>query len=95
MNCKKCGKKFHYCSSCDSIDHMDKGYCSSECYGSSDEYTNIDTITNELLESMSDETFKKFKYFMDEIYWKYETICDTAIDMFEKRKPSKKRVLIV
>lgn len=38
MVCKKCGKKYHYCGSCDSEDCKDYSYCSDGCYMSSEDY---------------------------------------------------------
>ena len=38
MECRKCQKKYHYCSSCDYSFPENIGFCSYECWESSDEY---------------------------------------------------------
>lgn len=48
MICKKCGKDFHYCSSCSENLCNDKEYCSDECMYESDEF------------KLKEENFKKF-----------------------------------
>lgn len=41
MNCIKCGKKYHWCSSCGFSFPEDHGYCSNDCFVNSDEYKDV------------------------------------------------------
>jgi hypothetical protein len=38
INCKECGIKFHYCSSCDYDPYASRGYCSYHCWEESGAY---------------------------------------------------------
>lgn len=80
MNCKKCNRKYHWCSSCctggDEF-YLSEGYCSEECYESSDEYENKITILNDFIFLLSDKQ-KKVYEFINEEY------CDEDYELIKK-----------
>lgn len=81
MICKKCGKKFHYCSSCDPDIHHDLGYCDIKCYQSSDEYQRIYNNTFAFIQSLTPDQAKRFAVMMDD-YVDHENLIDTIVEAF-------------
>ena len=55
MECKTCGKKYHWCSSCGSCHPEDIGFCSNGCWKSSEEYCEIYTKFQSMIESMNNK----------------------------------------
>jgi len=54
MNCKTCGKHFHYCQSCDIDKYMSIGYCNKKCFENSEEYKMYYTKLLNLWSSLND-----------------------------------------
>ena len=62
MKCKKCGKVFHYCTSCDCIPSCSQGFCSDECWEESNEYKNEKEKFLKFYKSLNSEQKEYFIY---------------------------------
>lgn len=71
MNCKNCGKKYHYCTSCGPIDYCDEGYCSDKCWRGSKEYQNIKIDFLNFCRSLNKEQRQFFINYISDGYINY------------------------
>lgn len=71
MTCKKCGKKFHYCGSCDSELCMSNGYCSDKCFESGQELREIKELIYNFLDRLDNDSINLFEYFIKEEFVEY------------------------
>ena len=76
MQCKKCGKKYHWCSSCGPDFPNDEGYCSDECFENSEETKNVMYKVDYLLKNMNN---KQLVYLYDLIKSEDLYMCERLI----------------
>ena len=84
MECKNCGRKFHYCTSCDHDPISDLGFCSDECFEASEEFIKntadfillVDSLNNKnlifLYKILSQISEEYYGYFIDLIMEKFK-----------------------
>ncbi len=72
MKCKMCGKVFHYCSSCDSIDYHDLGFCSADCWKSSKEFQDIITEFSTFVDTLNNKGLIYLHKLLTDIEVQYE-----------------------
>ena len=67
MVCKSCGKKFHYCSSCDhsGMQFADEGYCSEVCWHKCAEYKRNRSVFRMFLNCLSVDELNTFRRILD------------------------------
>ena len=83
--CKKCGTKFHYCTSCDHDPCRYNGYCSDECWEQGEEHSDIKKRTIDFYSSLpTDEQRRFFKDVCEEIDEDYLYKMIEWIEKYEK-----------
>jgi hypothetical protein len=66
--CKKCGKKFHYCGSCDPDGYSEYGYCTDVCMTKSNEYVQELNKIAVFINSCSTDSLKLLHTVLDDNY---------------------------
>ncbi len=82
MICKSCGRKSHYCSSCDYDEYMSEGYCDAECLIKSSFYEKEKGIFMALLDRMPEDSIRCLKEIEDN---KHDLLSAHYIQWLEKR----------
>jgi len=71
MQCEKCDKEFHHCTSCSPEDYLDAGFCSSVCFEDSEPYYKAKYIAEKFYSELDDVQRIDFDKFL-EYYWRDE-----------------------
>jgi len=79
MNCKVCDKKYHHCSSCGHCFPQDSGFYSDACWKDSDEYKEIISKFNNILEGLNNKQLGLLYWLLmevnlDEYYYELSNI---------------------
>ena len=84
MKCKNCGIETHYCSACCQENCLDEGFCSKDCWQSSDEYRDRIELVKKFLCSLNLEQRKTFEKILEFYSSSYEFIIDDIVNGFEE-----------
>lgn len=71
MNCKKCDKQYHYCSSCGLCFPEEIGYCSFDCWESSDEYIEKQKRMEIFIDSLSNRQLSQISWIVQNVDMEY------------------------
>lgn len=68
MNCRHCGKNYHHCSSCGQCFPEEIGYCSYNCWESSDEYIEKENRFENFIDTLTNSQLKDLRWLIHDIY---------------------------
>ena len=80
--CKKCGKKFHACSSCYLTSNWEYIYCSEDCWKSSDEFKKMEETFTKYYTMLVKKMFNELIDFFSD--YDYEFIIENWLKDMEK-----------